>query len=92
MEGFEWDPVKAAENLKKHEIDFADAAVALADPLALTIDDPDAEDEERFISLTMGPDGVVLVTVYTYVEENIRIISSRKASSSERKTYEAGYA
>lgn len=92
MEGFEWDPVKAAENLKKHEVDFADAAVALSDSRALTIDDPDAEDEERFISLTMGPDGVVLVTVYTYVEENIRIISSRKASPSERKTYEAGYA
>jgi uncharacterized protein len=92
MEGYEWDPVKAAANLKKHEVDFADAAVALSDPLALTMDDPDSEGEERFISMTMSPAGVVLITVYTYVEEGIRIISSRKASPGECKTYEAGYA
>jgi uncharacterized DUF497 family protein len=92
MRGFEWDPDKAAENLKKHEVDFADAAVSLSDPLALTIEDPDSEGEERFISLTMGPTGTVLLTVYSYVEDNVRIISSRRASPGERINYEAGYA
>lgn len=88
MEGFEWDPGKAAANLQKHEVDFADAAVSLSDPFALTMDDPDAEGEERFICLAMDPIGRVLVTVYAHVEENVRIISSRKASRGEIKTYE----
>jgi len=88
MDGFEWDPAKAAANLKKHGISFADAAVSLFDPRAFTIPDPDAEDEERFITLATDPSGKVLVTVYTYVDTGIRIISSRKASPGERKSYE----
>ena len=88
MDGFEWDPVKAASNLKKHGVAFADAAVSLADPRALTIPDPDAEGEERFITLAAAPTGQVLFTVYCYVEAGIRIISSRKASPSQRRSYE----
>ena len=49
----------------------------------------DAEGEERFISLALSPVAVVLVTVYTYVGENIRLISSRKASPGESRAYEA---
>jgi uncharacterized DUF497 family protein len=67
---------------------FADAAVSLEDPHALTAPDPDAEDEERFVTMAMDPHGRVLVTVYTYTGENRRIISARKASSSERQRYE----
>ena len=92
MQGFDWDPDKAAESLKKHGVDVADAAISLSDPLALTIEDPDSEGEERFMSLAMGPTGTVLLTVYSYVEDNIRIITSRSASPGERKNYEAGYA
>ncbi len=88
MEGFEWDPAKAASNLAKHKVDFADAAVSLSDPFALTTRDPDAEGEERFVSLAADPQGRVLVTVFAYAEENIRIISSRRASRGELKTYE----
>jgi uncharacterized DUF497 family protein len=51
--------------------------------------DPDAKVEERFISLALSPAGVVLVTVYTYAGENIRLISSRKASPGESRAYEA---
>jgi uncharacterized DUF497 family protein len=48
MDGYEWDPEKADANLRKHGIDFADAAVSLEDPRALVDADPDAVDEERF--------------------------------------------
>jgi uncharacterized DUF497 family protein len=88
MDGFEWDPLKAAANLTKHKVDFADAAVSLEDPRAVTISDPDAIDEERFVTLAADPTGRVLVTVYTYSGANRRIISARKASPGERKRYE----
>jgi len=88
MDGFEWDPRKAAANLAKRQVDFADAALSLEDPRALTSPDPDAVGEERFVTLAVDPQGTVLVTVYAYVGENRRIISARKASSGERKRYE----
>jgi len=88
MDGFEWDPAKAAANVAKHHVDFADAALSLEDPRARTVPDPDSTAEERFITLAADPQGTVLVTVYAYVAENRRIISSRKASPSERKRYE----
>ena len=87
MDGFEWDPVKAASNLKKHGVSFADAAVSLSDPRAFTIPDPDAEGEERFVTLATSPTGHILLTVYCYVEAGIRI-SSRKASPGERRSYQ----
>lgn len=88
MDGFEWDPAKAALNLKKHGVSFADAAVSMSDPRAFTIPDPDAEEDERFVTLAASPAGQVLLTVYCYIEAGIRIISSRKASPGERRTYE----
>ena len=88
MDGYEWDPAKAAENLKKHGVDFADAAISLEDPNALTDTDPDASDEEHFICLGADPEGRLLVTVYTHRGDNVRIISSRSASPGERRRYE----
>jgi hypothetical protein len=88
MDGYEWDPEKAAQNLKKHGVDFADAAISLEDPNALTDTDPDASDEERYVCLGADPEGHLLVTVYTYRGENLRIISSRSASPGERRRYE----
>jgi len=87
---FEWDSAKARANARKHNVDFADAAIALTDESAITIPDPDSEDEDRFVSLGMDPTGRVLVTVITYREEKVRIISSRKASKGERRKYEEG--
>ncbi len=87
---FEWDPAKARTNLTRHGVDFADAAVALTDDSAITITDPHAEGEERFISLGMDPNSRVLVTVFTLRGKRIRIISSRKASKGERLQYEEG--
>jgi hypothetical protein len=88
MHGYEWDPAKAAANLKRHKVDFADAALSLEDPDALIATDPDASDEERFICLAADPEGRALVTVYAHRGNNIRIISSRAASRGERRRYE----
>ena len=87
MDGYEWDPVKAAVNLAKHKVDFADAALSLEDPLALTMSDPDAVGEERFVALAADPTGRILVTVFAYAGADVRIISARRASPGERKRY-----
>ena len=86
---YEWDPAKAAANLRKHRVSFADAALSLEDSRALTMADPDASGEERFICLGSDPLGRVLVTVYTPRGRRTRIISSRKASRAERRAYES---
>lgn len=85
---YEWDPAKAAANLKKHGVAFADAALSLEDPLGLTVPDPDASGEARFICLGADPTGRLLVTVFAPRGKRIRIISSRKASRAERRKYE----
>lgn len=87
---YEWDPAKAAENLRKHGVRFAHAALALRDDRALTRHDPDSNGEVRYISLGMDAMSRVLVTVFTHRDEKIRIILSRKASRSERRLYEQG--
>jgi uncharacterized DUF497 family protein len=88
VDGYEWDPAKAAANLAKHKVHFADAALSLEDPRALAMPDPDAVGEERFVAVGADPTGRVLVTVFAYVGPNIRIISARRASPGERKRYE----
>ena len=87
--GYEWDPKKAVSNLRKHGIDFADAATVLEDESALTIDDDDPE-EKRFVTIGMDALARVLVVVYTWRGETIRIISARDATPSERREYEEG--
>jgi uncharacterized DUF497 family protein len=83
---FEWDPNKAATNLKKHGIDFADAVSVFNDNHAITIDDPDF-DEERFITIGMDTYARIIVVVYTYRGNAIRLISARKAEKQERKQH-----
>jgi hypothetical protein len=61
----EWDAKKAASNLRKHGIDFADAALVLEDDLALTRPDLHSHHEERFVTLGCDPQGRLLVLVYT---------------------------
>ena len=84
---FEWDPKKAAENLRKHGVDFADAVGVFFDDFALTIDD-EHDTEERFVTIGTDPLNRVLVVVYTWRGENIRIVSARKADMRERRYYE----
>jgi uncharacterized DUF497 family protein len=61
----EFDPAKAAANLRKHRVAFSDAEQALRDPNAMTIEDPDVEGEQRFITLGMDALGRILVVVHT---------------------------
>jgi uncharacterized protein len=84
---YQWNPDKAQSNLKKHGIQLADSVAVFADDHALTIED-EHPDEERFITIGMDAFGRILVVVYSYREDSIRIISARKATAKERKQYE----
>jgi len=86
---YEWDPRKAASNLRKHDVDFADAATVFEDELAVTIDDDNPE-EKRFVTIGMDALARVLVVVYTWRGDIIRIISARAAGPEERRQYEEG--
>jgi hypothetical protein len=89
-EGFEYDPSKAATNLKKHGVSLADAEGVFQDPFTRHIEDPEAEGEQRFIALGEGSAGELLVVVYTYRGEKIRVISVRRASPQEVREYREG--
>ena len=85
----EWDPAKAAANLEKQGVAFSEAATVLTDDYALTREDPDFIDEQRFITLGMSATGALLVLVYTHQEPDAyRIISSWKANKLQRTQYE----
>lgn len=86
---FEWDGVKARSNLKKHEIGFEEAATVFGDADSLTIDDPEhSKNETRFVTIGKSHLLKILIVVHTGRGNNIRIISARRASRKERKTYE----
>jgi uncharacterized DUF497 family protein len=86
----EFDPDKATENRRKHRVGFAEAEQALRDPAAVTIEDPDATGEQRFVTLGMDALGRPLVVVHSPREERTRIISARKASKREALAYAKG--
>jgi uncharacterized protein len=86
---FQFDPTKAASNLKKHGVPFADAEAVFYDLLAIHQLDPDSDDEERFVAVGMGSAGIILVVVYTLRGEEIRLISARQATRHEVKSYES---
>lgn len=85
----EWDPRKAAANLRKHGVEFADAGMVLYDEQAITIPDEGADEEDRFVTLGMDALGRVLVVAYTWHEDRPRLISARKATPRERRQYES---
>lgn len=86
---FEFDPAKARANHRKHGVSVAHAEQALRDDMAVTIEDPDAVDEQRFVTLGMDALGRVLVVVHTQRGERTRVISARKASTGESEKYHA---
>jgi uncharacterized DUF497 family protein len=85
---FQFDPSKAAANLKKHGVSFPDAEGVFHDPLAVTIEDPDAEGERRFVAIGLGNLGELLVVVYALRGDEYRLISARRPTRKERKHYE----
>jgi len=85
----DWDPRKAKDNLREHGVAFSEAATVLTDDYALSREDPDSFEEQRFVSLGMSATGALLVVVYTHREPDIyRLISSWKANKPQRKQYE----
>jgi hypothetical protein len=84
-----WDPKKATSNPKNYEgVTFEEAQHVLFDPFALTREDSDSDNEQRFVTLGMGSKTRILMVVYTYREETIRIISAWKANEPQRRCYE----
>ena len=87
---FEWDEHKNEINKQKHGISFEEAQTVFYDENALLRDDPDhSQDEERFVLLGLSTQEKILIVCHCYREEEskIRIISARKATKTERKTY-----
>ena len=88
---FEWDEEKAKANLTRHKVSFDEGTTVFSDLFSITIPDPDhSTDEERYIDIGTSDKGRVLVVSYTERGTNIRIISCRKATSTERTRYEEG--
>ncbi|MDI6796102.1 MAG: BrnT family toxin [Desulfatibacillaceae bacterium] len=85
---FEWDEAKNASNVFKHKIRFADTFAVFEDPNSLTMNDFESG-EQRFVTIGMDAFGRVLVVVYTWRGEKIRIISARKAVRHEVRQYES---
>jgi len=89
--GFEWDEAsKAGINFRKHGVRMPEAIPVFDDLYAITIaDDESNPDEQRFITMGVGAIGRLLVVVYSWRGDNIRIISARPAEAHEREQYEA---
>ena len=73
---FEWDRSKAEANVRKHGVRFADAATVIEDDSALTMLDPYSDDEDRWGTLGIDLTGTLLVVVYTWRGDTIRVISA----------------
>lgn len=87
----DWDPLKAEANFKKHGVRFSETEPVFEDDAAMTIADDESDpSERRFITIGAGAKGTLLVVVYCYRGEDIRLISARVAEPRERRQYEEG--
>ena len=88
---FEWDPVKAAANDRKHGVTFHEGATVFGDPLAVTFADPDhSEDEDRYLTFGQSLSNRLLVVAHAQRGERTRIIYARRMTRQERAIYEEG--
>jgi uncharacterized DUF497 family protein len=86
---FEWNPRKAAENLRKHRVSFPEAATVFGDFLSATAPDPEhSVEERRYITIGFSNRGRLLMVSHAESDERIRIISARPLTRTERKAYE----
>lgn len=86
---FEWDATKAQKNADVHDVTFEEAVTIFYDPLLLTFFDAEhSDDEDRFQSIGSSDRHRVLLVIHTDRGDTIRIISCRKATTTERKIYE----
>lgn len=85
-----WDPEKARANMEKHGVAFSDAEPVLFDSYGITAEDEREDAEQRFVAIGLDALGRVLVVVYAYRGNGIRLISARKATRPELRDYETG--
>jgi uncharacterized protein len=82
---------KNRQNVRKHKIDFDEAKSIFDDPLQISINDPDHSfDEYRFITIGMSENNRLVIVAHTFRDDKIRIITARKPTRGERKSYEEG--
>lgn len=91
---FEWDETKNGSNQSKHGVSFELASEVFADPLHVSIADRIEGGEQRWSTLGIVEGIVILIVAHTWRddgdEEVVRIISARKATRKERRSYENG--
>ena len=86
---FEWDPKKAAENLRKHQVSFNEAATVFGDSLSVSVADPaHFSGEHRYIVVGASTQGRILLVCYTERGRRTRLISARRLTPSEKRAYE----
>lgn len=85
---YQWDPEKADFNHRKHGIDFADAVGVFEDEWALTVKQEIVNNEQRYATVGTDFTGRIITVVYTYRDDDIRLISARPATKAERNVYE----
>ena len=86
---FEWDVIKAHQNLEKHGVSFEEGTDVFDDDLSLTVPDPDhSTNENRFLIFGLSKQQNHLVVSFTDRDDRIRIISARRMSRREIQAYE----
>jgi hypothetical protein len=85
-----FDPSKNAANIREHGVSLSEGDGVLSDPLGLTIEDDSAEGEQRFVTMGLNSFGVLMVVVFSNRDDDARIISVRRATPSEQRTYAKG--
>lgn len=94
---FEWDSIKAKQNIKKYKVSFEHTTQIFLAPFAISIFDiKHSENEDRWITLGKGSNNVLLVVIHTFYQKesnqtSIRIISARKATKRKSKQYYQKY-
>ncbi len=92
---FEWDEEKSQSNFRKHGVTFATATVVFDDPHFLMERDRAVDGEERWHTIGMVEDVLLLLVAHTIWDEDddeiVRIISAREVTKHERRNYERGH-
>jgi uncharacterized protein len=86
----EFDPKKNEANIAKHGVSLSEADGVLLDPLALTVEDDSADGEVRYVTVGLNSMGTLMVVVWAERDDDVRLISARKAQPKERRAYEEG--
>jgi len=85
---FEWDTMKAAGNIERHQVSFEEAATVFDDPMFIMfVDEEHSLDEERYITIGLSERGRLLMLAHAEREGRVRIISARKATKKEEQFY-----